>query len=136
VVAGAREERAWRRSAVKAGACDVEGVGGRRGGWRVCVCVYAVDVSCFRVEYGPGCSVWRGVGGRWGGVDVDVIERVEGGVEFSSGWLALHLLLSLLQASLSPRTLLLAETGLDQHEASNLAHARMNEAKLCRDCFV
>lgn len=52
----------------------------------MCVCVYAVGVSCFRVEYGPGCSVWRGVGGRWGGVDVDVIERVEGGVEFSSGW--------------------------------------------------
>lgn len=86
MVAGAREERAWRRSAVKAGACDVEGVGGRRGGWRVCVCVYAVSVSWFRVEYGPGCSVWRGVGGRWGGgVDVDVVERVEGGVEFSSG---------------------------------------------------
>lgn len=28
-------------------------------------------------------------------MDVDVVERVEGGVEFSSGWLALHLLLSL-----------------------------------------
>lgn len=35
---------------------------------------------------------------------------------------------------LPPSSLLLAETGLDQ--ASNLAHARMDEAKLCRDCIV
>jgi hypothetical protein len=101
VVAGAREERAWRRSAVKAGACDVEGVGRRRGGRRVGVCVYAVGVNCICVECRPGCSVWRGVGGRWGGVDVDVdvVERVEGGVEFSSGWRCTCFSRSLLQAS-------------------------------------
>ena len=70
-------------------------------------------------------------------MDVDVIES-KGGVEFSSGWLAgwrrpslpLCLSSSLL---LPPRSLLLAETGLDQ--ASNMAHARMDEAKLCRDCL-
>jgi len=122
--AGARG-RAWRRSAVKAGACDVEGVGGRRGGFRVSVCVYAVVVCCFRVEGRPGCSVWRGVGERWG---VDVVE-VEGWSSRLAGAVAAAV-------SLSPRTLLLAEMGLDQ--ASNMAHAwhaRMDEAKLCRDCL-
>ena len=50
----------------------------------------------------------------------------------SSLALAPSLWLSLLL--LPPSSLLLAETGLDQ--ASNLAHARMDEAKLCRDCVV
>lgn len=84
-------------------------------------------VACGEVWEGDGEEEWMWM---WSS---------ESKVEWSSRLvlaLALHLLLSLLQASLSPRTLLLAETGLDQHEASNLAHARMNEAKLCRDCFV
>jgi hypothetical protein len=116
--AGAQSRRAHAMSRIP--------VGGEKG----VVCVYAYMqwlcvVFASRAGRGVACGeVWES-DGEW------MWSKSKGGVLVSSGWRCCLALLSL-----SPRTLLLAEMGLDQ--ASNTAHAwhaRMDEAKLCRDCL-
>ena len=101
----------------------------------MCMCIYS-DCGLFsrRVQAGVvACGeVWEATGCGCGGCGR--VEGWSGVLVWLAGWhrpsLPLCLSSSLL---LPPRNLLLAETGLDQ--ASNMAHARMDEAKLCRDCL-
>jgi hypothetical protein len=87
--------------------------------WAECgICVRCV-VNMRRVK--PGCSVWRGVGDTRGGVDVVESRAVERTPSLVSGR----------QASFVTRR---QGSALGGGQASNLAHARMDEAKRSYSC--
>ena len=129
----ARERGAWRRSAVKAGACDVEGVGGRRrvvSYMCMSVCSGCVMFSRRGQAGVVACGeVWEADGEwMWSGESKGGVLAWLAGV----GAVAAAAAAALVPCShslllLPPRSLLLAEAGLDQ--ASNLAHARMRRSE-------